>query len=100
MFNGTSLATCDGGTMGQQILIVDDDPDALDLIGLILRRHGYEPVGVLSGTEALQFLAHDVPDLIVLDVMMPGLDGNAVCQQIRADSRTASIPVVMLTARS
>jgi len=86
--------------MSQRILVVDDDPEALQLIGLIMRRHGFEPILVQSGAEAFQFLAHNIPDLILLDVMMPGMDGNEVCQRIRSDSRTAHVPVVMLTARS
>jgi two-component system response regulator MtrA len=86
--------------MGQQILVIDDDPDALKVIGLILQRRGFEPVLVQSGQAAFEFLSHDIPALIILDVMMPGMDGNEVCRQIRADSRTAQVPIVMLTARS
>ena len=86
--------------MNERILIVDDDEDDLNLIGMILKRHGYEPIKVKSGQEALEFLSHSLPDLIVLDVMMPEMDGNEVCKQIRADSRMTDIPVVMLTARS
>jgi len=86
--------------MNPRILIVDDDPDALELIGMILRLNGFDPIPVQSGFEALAFLAHDVPDLIILDVMMPQMDGNQVCQRIREDSRIANVPVVMLTARS
>jgi DNA-binding response OmpR family regulator len=89
-----------GGLVSYKILIVDDDDDALELIAMIMRRQGYETVVAHSGYEALGLLAHDVPDLIILDVMMPGMDGNEVCQHIRADSRTAHIPIVMLTARS
>jgi DNA-binding response OmpR family regulator len=86
--------------MSQQVLVIDDDPDALEMIGLILQQRGFEPVLVQSGQAAFEFLSHDIPALIILDVMMPGMDGNEVCQQIRADSRTAQVPVVMLTARS
>lgn len=86
--------------MNPRILIVDDDPDALALISMILRRDGLDPIAVESGPKALAFLAHDVPDLIILDVMMPQMDGIQVCQLIRQDSRTANVPVVMLTARS
>ena len=86
--------------MSEQILIIDDDEDTLILIGMILKRRGFEPITASSGPEALSALARTVPDLIILDVMMPGMDGNQVCQQIKADSRTANVPVVMLTARS
>ncbi len=86
--------------MNERILIVDDDEDTLDMIEMILERRGYRSIQTKSGLEALAFLARDVPDLIILDVMMPDMDGNKVCQRIRADSRTANVPVVMLTARS
>ena len=86
--------------MSQRILVVDDEADTLDLIEFMLRRYGFEVILAQSGPEALKLLSHDIPDLIILDVMMPGMDGNQVCQQIRADSRTSFVPLVMLTARS
>jgi len=86
--------------MSERILIVDDDEDALNLIETILKRRGFELIRARSGSEALSILARSVPDLILLDVMMPGMDGNEVCRQIRADSRMADVPVLMLTARS
>ena len=86
--------------MSQRILVVDDEADTLEMIEFMLRRHGFEVILAQSGPEALELLSHDIPDLIILDVMMPGMDGNKVCQQIRADSRTSFVPLVMLTARS
>ncbi len=86
--------------MSQRILVVDDEVDTLEMIGFMLRRCGFEVTLAQSGPEALTLLAHHVPDLIILDVMMPGMDGNKVCQQIRADSRMSFVPLVMLTARS
>jgi DNA-binding response OmpR family regulator len=86
--------------MNERILIVDDDEEALNLVGMILKRRGYEPIKVQSGQKALEFLSHSLPDLIILDVMMPEMDGKDVCRQIRADSRMTNIPIVMLTARS
>ena len=84
----------------QQILVVDDDTDALHLVGMTLERRGFEVALARSGPEALGLLAHNIPDLIILDVMMPQMDGNEVCQYIKSDPRTAHVPVVMLTARS
>jgi DNA-binding response OmpR family regulator len=86
--------------MTQSILVVDDDPDTLTLIGLTLQRRGFEVFKAQSGSQALGLLAHDMPDLIVLDVMMPQMDGYEVCREIKADPRTAHLPVVMLTAKA
>jgi pilus assembly protein CpaE len=86
--------------MGQRVLVVDDDIDTLNLIGLTLKRYGFEVAKALSGQEALDLLNHDMPDLMILDVMMPQMDGYEVCRLIRADPRLARLPVVMLTARS
>jgi CheY-like chemotaxis protein/MinD-like ATPase involved in chromosome partitioning or flagellar assembly len=86
--------------MSQRILVVDDEADTLEMIKFMLQRQGFEVILAQSGPEALRLLARDIPDLIILDVMMPGMDGNQVSQQIRADSRTSFVPLVMLTARS
>ena len=86
--------------MSQRILVVDDEAEALEMIKFMLQRQGFEVILAQSGPEALKLLARDIPDLIILDVMMPGMDGNQVSQQIRADSRTSFVPLVMLTARS
>jgi DNA-binding response OmpR family regulator len=86
--------------MSQRILIVDDDPDALIMLARMLRYGGFETLQAQSGPEALNLLAHSLPDLIVLDLMMPDMDGNEVCRRVKADSRTAHVPVVMLTALS
>ncbi|HZY40778.1 MAG TPA: response regulator, partial [Anaerolineae bacterium] len=61
--------------MAKTILVVDDDPDTLTLIGLTLQRRGFEVVKAQSGQQALNLLAHDRPDLVILDVMMPQMDG-------------------------
>jgi DNA-binding response OmpR family regulator len=86
--------------MSQRILAVDDNTDVLDLIKIMLKRYGLEVIEAESGKQALQFLEHDLPDLVLLDVMMPEMNGYEVCHQIRADPRTAHLPVVMLTART
>lgn len=83
-----------------RILVVDDDLDTLTLVGLILEQHGFEALKALDGPEALSLLTHDVPDLMLLDLMMPKMDGNEVCQQVKADPRTAHLPVVILTAKA
>ncbi|HSD83114.1 MAG TPA: response regulator [Anaerolineae bacterium] len=86
--------------MTQTILVVDDDLDTLTLIGLTLQRRGFTVLKAQSGPEALEKLHTDLPDLMIVDVMMPHMDGYEVCRAVKADSRTAHLPVVMLTAKA
>ena len=86
--------------MPQRILIVDDDPNALRLISYALHREGYETIVAQSGTEALRLLDEQPIDLMVLDVMMPNIDGLDVCRRVRENPRTALLPIIMLTAKS
>jgi two-component system phosphate regulon response regulator PhoB len=81
------------------VLLVDDEPDVVDLVRLHLRRAGMEIVCAADGDAALHTARTQRPDAIVLDVMMPGLDGLAVCARLRSDPATAAIPIVMLTAK-
>ncbi|MBK1641810.1 response regulator [Chromatium okenii] len=78
------------------ILLVDDAPANLDLLKGILREQ-YKIKAATSGAKALQAVRKTPPDLILLDVMMPEMDGYAVCQQLQADSATAAIPVIFVT---
>jgi len=82
-----------------KILVVDDDPDLRDLIGYTLRRDGYFVIEAEDGIAALLVAEVELPDLVLLDVNMPRLDGFEVCRRLRAASATAAIPVVMLTVR-
>ena len=86
-------------TQRLQILIADDDPDILELVAFRLSRAGYDVLKAADGEDALAKAIQHAPDLAVLDVMMPKMDGYEVTRQIRALARTASIPVVLLTAR-
>ena len=86
--------------MGQTILVVDDDLRTLKLVGLVLNQEGYDVVAASSGEEALEKARAQDPDLIVLDVLMPGLNGYEVAQQLRGDPTTAGVPILMLTAKS
>ena len=85
--------------MSWKVLVVDDEPNILLSLQFLLKQKGYEVRTALNGEEALKALAEMVPDLILLDVMMPKPDGYEVCQQIRATPAWAKIPVVMLTAK-
>lgn len=82
------------------ILCVDDDEKSLKLIQAILDTHGYETCGATSGKQALTDLAKLSPDVVLLDIMMPGMDGYEVCKAIRANPATEDVPVVMITALS
>jgi DNA-binding response OmpR family regulator len=86
--------------MKTKILVVDDEPDALEVLGFKLREAGYSPIFAKDGTRALAIARDEKPDLIVLDLMLPEVDGLEVCKILRRDPSTASIPVIMLTARA
>ncbi len=86
--------------MTQTILLVDDDVDTLKLIGLMLQRRGYQIIAAQNGTQALARAESDLPDLIILDVMMPDIDGYEVCRRLRANPKTGPIPVIMFTAKT
>jgi DNA-binding response OmpR family regulator len=79
-----------------KVLIVDDEPNIREVVGLYLRRDGYEVVSAADGEEALSLFDSAVPDLVVLDLMLPKLGGLEVCRRMRAERR---VPLIMLTAR-
>ncbi len=84
---------------GEKILVVDDEENIRELVRYNLAREGYQVTTVGSGEEALKQVSSKLPDLIVLDLMLPGMDGFDVCRQLKNDSRTAHIPIVMLTVK-
>jgi len=86
--------------MGAKILVVDDDLESLKLIGMILQAKGHQIIAARNGPQAVEKAFNELPDLVILDVMMPGLDGYEVCQRLRADPRTNAIPIIMFTART
>jgi CheY-like chemotaxis protein len=86
--------------MPEKILIVDDDIDTLRLVGLMLERQGYQIVAASNGRQALALAQSEQPDLILLDVMMPDLDGYEVTKQLRADPATGFVPIIMFTAKA
>ena len=79
-----------------QVLIVDDEPGILRLISMYLEREGFETISARTGTEALEIVGRSSPALVVLDIMLPDIDGWEVCREIRRDS---DVPIIMLTAR-
>ena len=86
--------------MSAKILIVDDEPDLLELVGYTLYGAGYQALTALSGEEALRKVETELPDLIILDVMMPGMSGLDVLRELRARPATAGLPVIILSART
>ena len=82
-----------------RILVVEDDPDIADLVIRYLKKAGFATDHVLSGKDALQHITARPPDLVVLDLMLPQLDGLEVCRSVRANTKTAAVPIIMLTAR-
>lgn len=82
------------------ILIVDDEIDLLDLLKYNLEQEGYSVISATNGADALDIARRAAPDLIVLDVMMPGIDGIEVCRRIRKDAAIRATPIIMLTART
>ena len=84
----------------KSILCIEDEPEMIDLIRLILGRRGFEVKGAAGGAEGLKMLRDDKPDLILLDLMMPDMDGWEVYQQIKADVNTNDIPVIVVTAKA
>jgi two-component system phosphate regulon response regulator PhoB len=84
----------------ETILVVDDEEDIVELVSYNLSREGYHVLSSLTGEEGLDSLREKLPDLVILDLMLPGLDGLEVCKQIRADTRTSHIPIIMLTAKA
>ena len=85
--------------MSQRILIADDEPNIVVSLEFLMKREGFDVQVAVDGEAALQAIAQQVPDLILLDIMLPKKDGFEVCQQIRANPQWKSIKVVMLTAK-
>ncbi len=85
--------------MSKRLLVVDDEPNLLVAVGACLRGEGFDVVTARSGAEALVRVAETVPDLVVSDVRMPGMDGYQLARQLRSSPRTALTPVVFLTAK-
>jgi twitching motility two-component system response regulator PilG len=83
----------------KKILIVEDEESLLKLESILLTSKGYDVRGVPNGTAALAALAEDKPDLILLDIMLPEIDGFEICRRIKSDPATKAIPVIMLTAK-
>ena len=85
--------------MSDKILIVDDDIETLRLVGLMLQRQGFQIIAANNGAQALSQASHERPDLVLLDIMMPDMDGYQVTRLLRKDPPTANTPILMFTAK-
>ncbi|NBT13573.1 MAG: response regulator, partial [Planctomycetia bacterium] len=83
---------------GHSVLVVDDEEDLLELVRYNLTREGYRVTCVGTGEDALKSARKQPPDLIVLDLMLPAVDGLEVCRRLKGDPKTRDIPIIMLTA--
>lgn len=86
--------------MEDKILIVDDEENIVDFLGRALRQNGYKTICAYDGDEALHLIEEELPDLVILDLMLPLMDGWEVCRRSKSGEKTAAIPILMLTARS
>lgn len=84
----------------KRILCIEDEPEMIDLIRLILGRRGFEVSGAAGGVEGIKMVRETLPDLVLLDLMMPDMDGWEVYQQMKADDSMRDIPVIVVTAKA
>lgn len=82
-----------------KVLVVDDESHIIELLQFNLKKRGFNVIAAINGEEAIQLAIKEKPDLIVLDVMLPGMDGIDVCRKLRSDVSTSNIPIIMLTAK-
>jgi two-component system response regulator VicR len=84
----------------KKIVCIEDEPEMIDLVKLILSRYGFEVIGATGGRAGLEAIRQHKPDLVLLDLMMPDMDGWEVYQQMKADSEMKEIPVIVVTAKA
>jgi len=86
--------------MSKRILVIEDDPASLRLMQYILEHKGYEVLTAVNGLDGLKKARSEEPDLVILDVMLPGMDGFDICYHLRAEPQTAKLPILMLSAKA
>lgn len=94
----TSGQSKTAATPAVKVLLVDDEPDILRLLSFALQAEGYQVITALNGLDALKYVRQERPDIVILDVMMPGMDGFEVCNELRSKPETAGLPIIMLSA--
>ena len=85
---------------GKLVVCIEDEPEMIDLVKLILSRKGFQVVGAMGGREGLEAIQGEQPDLVLLDLMMPDMDGWEVYQKMKANDATKAIPVIVVTAKA
>lgn len=83
----------------QKVVVIEDEPDIFEVIEYNLQREGYRVCGAVDGEQGLQLVRREAPDVVLLDLMLPGLDGLEVCRQLKGDTVTRSVPIIMVTAK-
>ena len=94
------IAACHTNGVKPRILVVDDEPEIIELVEFNLKQAGYAVTTAADGAEALKKIRTQKPDLIILDVMLPEMDGFEICKALRLDAATAKVPIIMLTAKA
>jgi len=84
----------------KKLVYIEDEPEMIDLVELILNRHGFDVHGAHGGIEGLELVRRELPDLVLLDLMMPDMDGWDVYQQMKSEDVTRNIPVIVVTAKA
>ena len=84
--------------MTSKILLIEDELDLVEVTKMRLEKSGYEVISALSGEEAFAFLQKEIPDLILLDLLLPGMRGEEICKKLKCDNRLKTIPVILFTA--
>jgi len=97
---GQAKKVSEGVLMGKKILVIEDDAIALRLIEYTLRKEGYEVLLAKNGTEGISKAQSEEPDLLILDIMLPGIDGFEVCHRLRSEPQTAHLPILMLSGKA
>ena len=85
--------------MGQRLAIIEDEKDIVDLVRYNFRKEGFEVSSFMRGKEGLEQMRRNPPDLVLLDIMLPDVDGFELCRKLRADDRLKDLPVIFLTAK-
>ena len=99
-FEAGELPAPEAPSRGDKILCIDDDPVILQLLSFTLKAGGFAPIAAPDGPTGLALAAAEIPRVILVDIMMPDMDGFAVCRRLKADPRTAPIPLIILTAQA
>lgn len=93
------MRRCQGGDMGKRVLVIEDEANISEALNFILSRDGWDVCTHADGTDALDIVADCAPDLVILDVMLPGRSGFEILQALRARPQTSALPVLLLTAK-